>query len=75
MLFDQKFISFSFFLFFKFAFLIFLHLHALINTTSIFLRDAVGSAPQIGDRKCYQLPPGSTGLANRAVVSTFSMEE
>lgn len=30
-------------------------------------RDAAGSAPKFGDRKCYQLPPGSTGLAMRAV--------
>lgn len=30
-------------------------------------RDAAGSAPKKGDRKCYQLPPGSSGLANRAV--------
>lgn len=30
-------------------------------------RDAAGSAPQFGDRKCYQLPPGSRGLALRAV--------
>ena len=30
-------------------------------------RDAAKSAPAFGDRKCYQLPPGSTGLAERAV--------
>lgn len=30
-------------------------------------RDAAGSAPQFGDRKCYQLPSGSSGLALRAV--------
>ncbi|XP_052789582.1 delta-aminolevulinic acid dehydratase-like [Mya arenaria] len=30
-------------------------------------RDAAKSAPSSGDRKCYQLPPGSTGLAERAV--------
>ncbi|KAL3870904.1 hypothetical protein ACJMK2_038969 [Sinanodonta woodiana] len=30
-------------------------------------RDAAKSAPNFGDRKCYQLPPGSTGLAERAV--------
>ncbi|RZB40182.1 ALAD and/or DEAD domain containing protein [Asbolus verrucosus] len=29
-------------------------------------RDAAKSAPAFGDRKCYQLPPGSTGLALRA---------
>lgn len=31
-------------------------------------RDAAGSAPKFGDRKCYQLPPGSTGLALRAIA-------
>ncbi|CAA9997747.1 unnamed protein product [Nesidiocoris tenuis] len=30
-------------------------------------RDAAKSAPSFGDRKCYQLPPGSRGLARRAV--------
>lgn len=30
-------------------------------------REAAGSAPQFGDRKCYQLPPGSKGLAMRAI--------
>ncbi|KAK3602548.1 hypothetical protein CHS0354_003800 [Potamilus streckersoni] len=30
-------------------------------------RDAAKSTPSFGDRKCYQLPPGSTGLAERAV--------
>lgn len=30
-------------------------------------RDAAKSAPAFGDRKCYQLPPGSAGLASRAV--------
>jgi len=29
-------------------------------------RDAAKSAPAFGDRKCYQLPPGSRGLAARA---------
>lgn len=33
-------------------------------------RDAAKSAPAFGDRKCYQLPPGSRGLAIRAVVSS-----
>ncbi|CAI8017814.1 Delta-aminolevulinic acid dehydratase [Geodia barretti] len=32
-------------------------------------RDAAQSAPAFGDRRCYQLPPGSRGLAIRAVVS------
>ncbi|XP_041368084.1 delta-aminolevulinic acid dehydratase-like isoform X2 [Gigantopelta aegis] len=30
-------------------------------------RDAAKSAPSFGDRKCYQLPPGSIALAERAV--------
>lgn len=30
-------------------------------------RDAAGSAPKFGDRQCYQLPPGSAGMALRAV--------
>jgi len=30
-------------------------------------RDAAKSAPAFGNRKCYQLPPGSAGLASRAV--------
>jgi len=30
-------------------------------------RDAAGSAPSFGDRKCYQLPPGAKGLARRAI--------
>ncbi|KAG7170595.1 Delta-aminolevulinic acid dehydratase-like [Homarus americanus] len=29
-------------------------------------RDAAKSAPAFGDRRCYQLPPGSSGLAMRA---------
>lgn len=29
-------------------------------------RDAAKSAPSFGDRKCYQLPPGSRGLSVRA---------
>lgn len=32
-------------------------------------RDASQSAPKFGNRKCYQLPPGSNGLAARAAVS------
>ncbi|KAG5453262.1 Delta-aminolevulinic acid dehydratase [Clonorchis sinensis] len=31
-------------------------------------RDAADSAPAFGDRKCYQLPPGSRGLAIRAAL-------
>ncbi|XP_071453905.1 delta-aminolevulinic acid dehydratase [Hetaerina americana] len=30
-------------------------------------RDAACSAPAFGDRRCYQLPPGSAGLATRAI--------
>ncbi|ESK96692.1 delta-aminolevulinic acid dehydratase [Moniliophthora roreri MCA 2997] len=30
-------------------------------------RDAAGSAPSFGDRKCYQLPPAAKGLARRAI--------
>ncbi len=32
------------------------------------VRDAAKSAPAFGDRRCYQLPAGSAGLAMRAVV-------
>lgn len=32
-------------------------------------RDAARSSPAFGDRKCYQLPSGSRGLAARAAVS------
>jgi len=31
-------------------------------------RDAAGSAPSFGDRKCYQLPPSAHGLAQRAIA-------
>ncbi|KAL8711354.1 MAG: hypothetical protein Q9220_004251 [cf. Caloplaca sp. 1 TL-2023] len=31
-------------------------------------RDAAGSCPSFGDRKCYQLPPGGRGLARRAIM-------
>ncbi|SPN97334.1 probable porphobilinogen synthase [Cephalotrichum gorgonifer] len=31
-------------------------------------RDAAGSAPSFGDRKCYQLPPSGRGLARRAIT-------
>jgi len=30
-------------------------------------RDAAGSAPSFGNRKCYQLPPAGKGLARRAI--------
>ena len=31
-------------------------------------REAAGSVPSFGDRRCYQLPPGGRGLARRAMV-------
>ncbi|KAG8863289.1 Aminolevulinate dehydratase [Tulasnella sp. 330] len=31
-------------------------------------RDAAGSAPSFGNRKCYQLPPAGRGLARRAIL-------
>merc|ERR1712137_281864 len=31
-------------------------------------REAAGSVPSFGDRRCYQLPPGGRGLARRAIV-------
>ncbi len=31
-------------------------------------RDAAGSCPAFGDRRCYQLPPGGRGLARRAIA-------
>ncbi|KAI0790620.1 tetrapyrrole biosynthesis porphobilinogen synthase [Abortiporus biennis] len=31
-------------------------------------RDAAGSAPSFGNRKCYQLPPAAKGLARRAII-------
>lgn len=36
-------------------------------------RDAAGSCPSFGDRKAYQLPIGSAGLAARAIVSMQSI--
>ncbi|KDQ57816.1 hypothetical protein JAAARDRAFT_194086 [Jaapia argillacea MUCL 33604] len=33
-------------------------------------REAAGSAPSFGDRKCYQLPPSARGLARRAIVGS-----
>lgn len=35
-------------------------------------RDAAGSCPSFGDRKCYQLPPGGRGLARRAIQRDIS---
>ena len=40
-----------------------------VNPSLTTSRDAAQSAPAFGDRRCYQLPPGSRGLALRAVVS------
>lgn len=34
---------------------------------ALVFRDAAKSAPSFGDRKAYQLPYGSSGLAERAV--------
>jgi len=31
-------------------------------------REAAGSAPSFGNRKCYQLPPSGRGLARRAII-------
>lgn len=38
-------------------------------------REAAGSAPSFGDRKCYQLPPNARGLARRALVSLVDQIE
>ena len=38
-------------------------------------RDAAGSKPSFGDRKCYQLPPHARGLAKRAIVCRFSIPD
>jgi len=35
-------------------------------------RDAAGSVPSFGDRRCYQLPPGGRGLARRAIHRDIS---
>ncbi|KAK4190613.1 putative delta-aminolevulinic acid dehydratase [Podospora australis] len=35
-------------------------------------RDAAGSTPSFGDRRCYQLPPGGRGLARRAIIRDIS---
>lgn len=55
--------------------------HNLQNTVSVLsytckfasnfygpFRDAAKSKPAFGNRKCYQLPPGSEGLALRAAA-------
>ena len=64
----------------------FLHEHELDATVAVLsysakfascfygpFRDAANSTPAFGDRRCYQLPPGSRGLALRAIVSCPSM--
>ncbi|GAA5919693.1 hypothetical protein JCM6882_006754 [Rhodosporidiobolus microsporus] len=35
-------------------------------------REAAGSVPNFGDRKCYQLPPNARGLARRAILRDSS---
>ena len=35
-------------------------------------RDAADSAPAFGDRRCYQLPPGASGLGLRAAARDVS---
>lgn len=35
-------------------------------------REAAGSVPNFGNRKCYQLPPNARGLAKRAIVCSLS---
>lgn len=55
--------------------------HSLQNTVAVLsytckfasafygpFRDAAKSKPSFGDRKCYQLPPGSSGIALRAAA-------
>ena len=44
------------------------NVHKIINIIFFIFRDAAGSAPTFGDRKCYQLPPNSRGLARRAII-------
>lgn len=48
---------------------VYLSLCCIGSRTNTFVRDAAGSAPSFGDRKCYQLPPSARGLARRAIVS------
>jgi len=43
------------------------------ETCVVDIRDAAGSAPSFGDRKCYQLPPTAKGLARRAIVCHLSI--
>lgn len=35
-------------------------------------RDAASSAPSFGDRRSYQLPPGSKGISLAAAVSLYN---
>ncbi len=41
--------------------------HSLDYLFNRYDRDAAGSAPSFGNRKCYQLPPNARGLARRAL--------
>lgn len=36
-------------------------------------REAAGSVPDFGNRKCYQLPPNARGLARRAIVGLHTL--
>jgi porphobilinogen synthase len=40
----------------------------LMSRSNNSFREAAGSAPSFGDRKCYQFPPNAKGLARRAIV-------
>ncbi|KAJ3129018.1 hypothetical protein HK098_002869 [Nowakowskiella sp. JEL0407] len=55
---------------FRFANIISILISLDANRKSLFgdVRDAACSAPSLGDRKCYQLPPQSRGLARRATA-------
>ena len=38
------------------------------DADAVLHREAAGSVPNFGNRKCYQLPPNARGLAKRAIV-------
>lgn len=40
-----------------------------LGLCGVLYREAAGSVPSFGNRKCYQLPPNARGLAQRAIVS------
>ena len=44
-----------------------------LNHLNQSFKDTAQSAPAFGERRCYQLPPGSRGLVVRAVVSWLSV--